>query len=81
MPIQGGMNQKAKLTFKIEEFPPTGNKKDEQDRIKTKDREFESIAERAFMTIRQHSDILINILILMLVSGMEELNMKGIRFI
>ena len=53
---------------------------DEKERIKRKEREFESIAERAFMTIRRHSDILINILILMLVSGMEELNMKGIKF-
>jgi hypothetical protein len=32
------------------------------------------------MAIRQHADILINILILMLVSGMEELTMKAIKF-
>ena len=32
------------------------------------------------MSIRQQSDIFINLLILMLVAGLEELNMKSIKF-
>jgi len=32
------------------------------------------------MAIRKHADIFINLLILMLVAGLEELTMKDIRF-
>lgn len=59
---------------------PNISAKEERQRIKRKELEFEHVAERAFMAIRQHADVLINLLILMLVSGMEELSMKSIKF-
>lgn len=70
----------VKETFAIEENYPTISQKEEKQRIKDVEREFEVLAEKAFMKIRQHADILINLLILMLVSGMEELTMKSIKF-
>jgi hypothetical protein len=42
---------------------------------------FDQTAEAAFMTIRRNADIFINLLILMLVSGMDELNLKSIGFL
>ena len=43
--------------------------------------EFEHYALQAFLTLRQNADIFINLLILMLVAGLEELDMKSIGFI
>ena len=42
---------------------------------------FESIASRAFLEIRQNADIFINLLILMLVSDLDELDQQSIGFI
>ena len=39
---------------------------------------FEAKAEEAFLKIRQNAEIFINMLILMIVSGIPELNMKSI---
>ena len=52
----------------------------EKDIIKKTETAFEKIATKAFMAIRQHAHVLLNLLILMLVSGMEELSMKSIKF-
>jgi len=42
---------------------------------------FENLASKAFLKLRQNADIFINLLILMLVSGLEELDMKSIGFL
>lgn len=42
---------------------------------------FESLATQAFLKLRQNADIFINLLILMLVAGLEELDMKSIGFL
>lgn len=45
------------------------------------DQEFENLASQAFLKLRQNADIFINLLILMLVAGLEELDMKSIGFL
>ena len=42
---------------------------------------FERLASRAFLEIRQNADIFINLLILMLVSDLDELDVQSIGFI
>ena len=42
---------------------------------------FENLASKAFLKLRQNADIFINLLILMLVSGLEELDIKSIGFL
>lgn len=42
---------------------------------------FENLSSKAFLKLRQNADIFINLLILMLVSGLEELDMKSIGFL
>jgi phosphatidylinositol-4,5-bisphosphate 3-kinase len=54
--------------------------KKERETIKNVETKFEKVATKAFMAIRMHAHVLINLLILMLVSGMEELSMKSIKF-
>lgn len=42
---------------------------------------FESLAVEAFIILRRNADIFINLLILMLVAGLEELDIESIEFI
>lgn len=42
---------------------------------------FEKLASQAFLNVRQNADIFINLLVLMLVSDLEELNQDSIGFI
>jgi phosphatidylinositol kinase/protein kinase (PI-3 family) len=42
---------------------------------------FEDVASKAFLKLRQNADVFINLLVLMLVSGMEELDMKHIGYL
>ena len=42
---------------------------------------FEKLASQAFLKIRQNADIFINLLILMLVAGLEELDQPSISFV
>jgi hypothetical protein len=42
---------------------------------------FEKKAEEAFLQVRQNAHIFINLLVLMLVSGMEELSMESISYV
>lgn len=42
---------------------------------------FEKLASQAFLKIRQNADIFINLLILMLVAGLDELDQPSIGFV
>ena len=42
---------------------------------------FEKLASQAFLKIRQNADIFINLLVLMLVAGLDELDMEHINFV
>ena len=64
------------------EFSENKNKsKENEAQEKRYERDFENRAEEAFQKVRQHADLFINLLILMLVSGMEELNLESIKHI
>jgi len=42
---------------------------------------FEKLASQAFLKIRQNADIFINLLVLMLVAGLDELDQPSISFV
>jgi hypothetical protein len=64
----------------ILEYKEPKNKEKEKEDSKRIERKFEHMAEKAFLIVRANADVFINLLVLMLVSGMEELSMDSIDF-
>jgi hypothetical protein len=72
-------NEIVKHDFVLEYREPINKEKEKED-SKRIERKFELMAERAFLIVRDNADVFINLLVLMLVSGMEELSMDSIDF-
>jgi phosphatidylinositol-4,5-bisphosphate 3-kinase len=75
--IDSEQKEQGKVNFNL-----VWNEKQVTDAMEqAKEQEFEKKAEEAFLQVRQNAHIFINLLVLMLVSGMQELSMDSISFV